>query len=248
LDRILYQFPISHYCEKVRWVLDHKQLPYRIHNQLPGPHALINMWRTGKRTVPVLLEDGAAISGSHAIAVHLEQSGGGPSLLPQSAAARAVLDELVNLFDRQVGPAVRRYAYGFITARQDVFQALFFREYQSAARAFGSVMSPLIRREIARMYRVRDRSNSESPDLIRRAADRVEARLRDGSRYLIDDRLSLADITVASLLAPMTGAPGSPWAVDIDVPEIQALRAELRARPIGSYIAELYASRSCPLR
>jgi glutathione S-transferase len=239
LDRILYQFPISHYCEKVRWVLDHKHLPYRIHNQLPGPHAPINTWRTGKRSVPVLVEDGTAITGSHSIALHLEANGGGPSLLPRSAAARAVLDELVSVFDRQVGPAVRRYAYSFITQRADVFQAVFFRDYRGPARVVGRAVTPLIRRAIARLYRVHDASNGESPDVMRRAADMVEARLRGGSRYLLDDRLSLADITVASLLGPMTGAPGSPWDVAVDIPEIEVLRAELRARPIRSYNAQL---------
>lgn len=243
MKRILYQFPISHYCEKVRWVLDHKQLEYEVENQLPGPHVLINTWRTGKRTVPVLQEGSAAISGSHAIAMHLEHNAGGPSLLPRSTAARAELDALVSLFDEQVGPAVRRYAYGFITTRRDVFREVFFRDYRGPALALGLAMAPVIRREIARMYHVHAASNGESPDLIRRAADRVETRLRDGSRYLLDDQFSLADITVASLLAPMTGAPGSPWAVDIDIPELQALRTELNARPIGSYIADMYTSR-----
>ena len=35
-ERILYQFPISHYCEKARWQLDHKGLAYRTRNLLPG--------------------------------------------------------------------------------------------------------------------------------------------------------------------------------------------------------------------
>ncbi|MCP3675846.1 MAG: glutathione S-transferase family protein, partial [Gammaproteobacteria bacterium] len=34
----LYQFPISHYCEKIRWSLDYKNLDYKIINLLPGLH------------------------------------------------------------------------------------------------------------------------------------------------------------------------------------------------------------------
>jgi len=34
----LYQFPISHYCEKIRWALDHKGLDYKLVNLLPGFH------------------------------------------------------------------------------------------------------------------------------------------------------------------------------------------------------------------
>lgn len=224
-------------------MLDHKQLEYRVYNQMPGPHVFVNTWRTGKRTVPLLVEDGAAISGSHAICLHLEGSGTGPSLLPQTAAGRALLDEIVAVFDDQVGPAVRRYAYGFLTVRAELFNQVFFQGYAGGTRVFGQLLAPVLRREIARMYRVHRADNQQSPDLMRRAADMIEARLRDGSRYLIDDRLSLADITVASLLAPMTGPRGSPWTFEPEVPELQALRAELRDRPVGAYIAELYASR-----
>ncbi len=39
--RTLYQFPISHYCEKTRWNLEAKGLSYRIENLLPGPHRLV---------------------------------------------------------------------------------------------------------------------------------------------------------------------------------------------------------------
>jgi hypothetical protein len=34
----LYQFPFSHYCEKVRWALDYKGIAYRTVNLLPGFH------------------------------------------------------------------------------------------------------------------------------------------------------------------------------------------------------------------
>ncbi|MGR9114583.1 MAG: glutathione S-transferase N-terminal domain-containing protein [Gammaproteobacteria bacterium] len=32
----LYRFPVSHYCEKVRWALDYKQLDFQTKNLLPG--------------------------------------------------------------------------------------------------------------------------------------------------------------------------------------------------------------------
>jgi glutathione S-transferase len=247
MKRVLYQFPISHYCEKVRWVLDHKGLDYRVYNQLPGPHVFINRWRSGSPTVPLLVEEGKAIGGSHMIALHLEAAGG-RTLLPKSPAARRLLDETVRYFDDVVGPAVRRYAYGFITARAQTFDEVFFGEYTGIARTIGRrVLAPIVRPAIGRMYDVRSPSARELPDVIRTAADRVEARLAGGASYLLEDTLTLADITVASLFAPMTGPPGSPWAFDLAIPELQSLRAELSARPIGVYIRERYATRHVPV-
>jgi glutathione S-transferase len=244
MERVLYQFPISHYCEKVRWVLDYKELPYRIHNQLPGPHAFVNRARTGRTTVPILVEDGHAIRGSHAIALHLESRNDSKRLLPETAEARARLDALVRHFDYTVGPAVRRYAYGFITARPEMFNQIFFGEYQGPWRTLGQFMSAPIRAAIAKMYDVKSASAREIPDLLRSAADRVERDLEGGSGYLLEGRFTLADVTVASLLGPMIGPPGSPWNVDLAVPELQSLRSELSARPVGRYITRLYASRN----
>ena len=36
----LYQFPISHFCEKIRWTLDYKGLSHKTRNLLPGLHVL----------------------------------------------------------------------------------------------------------------------------------------------------------------------------------------------------------------
>ena len=243
MERVLYQFPLSHYCEKVRWVLDHKGVTYRIHNQLPGPHAFMNRRRTGSPTVPVLVEQGKAIGGSHAIAMHLEAVGGDKPLLPKSRAAQTVLDETVSYFDHVVGPAVRRYVYGLITARPAMFSDVFFAGYSGVGQKLGRMMAFPVRKAIASMYDVRASSARALPELIRSAADRVEKQLEGGQRYLIEDRLTLADITVASLLGPMTGPVGSPWAFDLDLPEFAALKAELSARPVGEYLRRQYEMR-----
>jgi glutathione S-transferase len=244
MERVLYQFPLSHYCEKVRWVLDHKGLDYRTYNQLPGPHAFINRWRSGSTTVPLLVDGGRAISGSHAIALHLEAVGG-KALLPKSRAARAILDETVRYFDDVVAPAVRRYAYRFFTADTETFAGAFFRGYTGIGAVIGRrLLAPVVRPAIARMYDVHAPSALDLPDEIRAAADQIEQRLAGGSPFLLEDQLTLADITVASILAPLTGPPGSPWAIDFGIPELNSLRQELSARPIGHYLRERYAARA----
>ena len=239
VERVLLQFPISHYCEKARWVLDYKRLPYRIHNQLPGSHAFTNLRLTGRTTVPLLIEDGRGISGSHAIALHLEACNPERRLLPASEPARSQLEALAREFDKSVAPAVRAFAYGLIITNTSLFRRLFFQDYRGANKWIGSLIAWPVSRAIARMYELRSPKMRQHPDTIRRAADSVERQL-GAAQYLLEDRFSLADITVASLLGPIVGPPESPWSYDVEFPEFQAMRREFRARPIGDYISRLY--------
>src|ERR1700710_2282897 len=72
--RILYQFPISHFCEKARWNMDAKALPYRVHDLVPGFHVLAVRRLGARRTVPVLVDGATTIGDSAAIAQHLERA------------------------------------------------------------------------------------------------------------------------------------------------------------------------------
>ena len=56
MSRILYQFPISHYCEKVRWAMDHKGLEYKLKNLLPGLHLKTTRKMAKKSSVPILVD------------------------------------------------------------------------------------------------------------------------------------------------------------------------------------------------
>ena len=54
---VLYQLSVSHYCEKIRWALDHKRLSHRTESLLPGLH-VAKMAKMGlKSSLPVLRHD-----------------------------------------------------------------------------------------------------------------------------------------------------------------------------------------------
>ena len=48
----LYQFPISHYCEKIRWALEFKNIDHEIKNLIPGLHLLKTKKLAPESSVP----------------------------------------------------------------------------------------------------------------------------------------------------------------------------------------------------
>src|SRR5690606_22707553 len=99
-QRVVYQFPISHYCEKTRWQLDRKGMPYQTRNLLPGTHRLFSRTRAGVNTLPVLRDGKRLIGDSTRIAYYLEKYYPQVSLLPADSAARQQVIELEQQFDR----------------------------------------------------------------------------------------------------------------------------------------------------
>lgn len=239
---LLLQFPISHYCEKVRWVLDHKRLPYRVKNQFPGAHALTNRRLVGSPSVPVLLDGHHAIGDSSEIALYLDDQFPDQRLIPPPGEARASVLGIETFFDEEIGPAVRRLIYSYVTPRPRLFRGLFFAEYDGFSRTLGSVAATLLSKEIGRMYRVREGSIEESLAAIERGFARLEQDIAgDPERYLVGESLTLADVTVASLLGPLLGPVGSPWSLPLDIPPLLALRERLRERPGGAWVLARYA-------
>src|SRR5262245_4880114 len=90
---ILITIPLSHYCEKARWALDHIGLTY-----LEQPHApLFHRFATRRndgRTVPVLLHAGKSFTDSKAILVYADAMRGGDLLYPQDAVLRREVEAL----------------------------------------------------------------------------------------------------------------------------------------------------------
>lgn len=237
----LHQFPLSHYCEKIRWVLDYKGLRYDLNNQFPGAHALVNRRLVGRTTVPLLVDGHHAIGESSAIALYLDDQFPDRRLIPVSGEERNRVLALEGFFDQQAGPAVRRYVYGFVLRRPSLFSKVFFTGYGRMLQALGHVTSSFIAKQIAKMYKVGGDSASESLALIDASFARLEELIEDDpDAYLVGSQLTLADITAATLLGPLIAPSGSPWTMEIDVPEVLALREKLRARPGGRWVLARY--------
>jgi glutathione S-transferase len=92
------------------------------------------------------------------------------------------------------------------------------------------------------MYRLDGAGLSEARKVVDGASTRLEAELDgDPSRYLVSDRLTLADICAAALLSPVVGPPGSLWAeLPPDLESLHELRRRARERVSGQWVMWVY--------
>jgi glutathione S-transferase len=243
-QRTLYQFPISHYCEKARWLLEAKGLPYTLKNLMPGAHrGLAKRMAKGRGSVPVLLDGDVALGDSTEIALHLERTYPTPALLPPPGPERDKVLELEEFFD-DVGIHVRRWAYGHILDGGGSLGSMMFGEYPAPQRWIGRLMVPLVKRVLRKQYRIYPQQVEESRQRVLAGLERLEREIGgDPSRYLVGASLTIADITAASLLSVVVAAEGSPYAARPELPMPRAvtqLVEEIRARPAGQWVLRRY--------
>lgn len=245
--RLLYHFPLSLYCEKTRWNLDAKGLDYQGIELLPGPHAF-TAWRLARiRTLPVLKDGKHAVGDSTAIALYLEDRYRDIPLLPTDPALRTRALALEDRFD-EVGDHVRRCVWS-LAVDDPAVDRIFFREYRPGQRWLGTLARPLLRQMIRRTFSVWPDRVEQSWAVVYAALSEIAETLHgDATRYLVNDRFTLADLTVATMLAPLLGPEESPWS-DAHVPATAAtLRQELRATVAGQWIDRIYREHRRPSR
>ncbi len=238
--RILYQFPISHYCEKTRWHLEHKGLDYQVDNLFPGLHRLKSQRLAGIRTLPILQDGNQCIGDSTQIALYLEQHYPDKPLLPGDAEQRQQVLELEERFDR-LGVHVRRWLYGQIKDWESVMHAM-LKVYRPLL-GLRDLMKPVLINGVQKLYGVTPQRVAQSQAELLEGLALIESRIQgDPSRYLVGDQLSLADISAAALFAPLFTPAGTPWeGIAGHDAKTQAFLDELHAHPAGQWVLRRYA-------
>ncbi|MBX3160566.1 MAG: glutathione S-transferase [Deltaproteobacteria bacterium] len=207
----LITIPFSHYCEKARWALDRSGVAFREEGHLPLFHYLANRRAGAGRTVPVLVYPGGLIGDSTEIIAFADAARPG-ALLPTDAAVRADAVGLEDDFDRHLGPATRRWAYFQMLARPDLdtYVARGVPGWQVRALRLSR---PLAIAFLKRSLRIDAAGAARSKAKIDDTFEQVSELLRDGRRFLVGDRFSVADLTFAALSAPVLAPAGHPFAL-----------------------------------
>ncbi len=239
-DVELIQFRYSPYNEKVRWALDWKRIPHTRRSLLPGPHAPVVLRLTGRTEVPVLRLGGEVIAGSARILEAIEERFPDPPLFPADPDERARALEIQSWFDDDVGPCVRRALFHVMLPSPDYLVRVFAGHRGPGMQRVYRAMLPLVMPIMRRSMQVNAYQVERSAASIRDGLDFV-VKHAGPDAALVGGAFGVADLAVASILAPLADPPHPDMARPDPKPEalVRFLR-EWARHPGVAWVHETY--------
>ena len=240
--RTLYQFPLSHFCEKARWLLDHKELEYVAHNLIPGVHRAFAQLKTGQNRLPILRDQDRWIADSTEIALYLDE------VYPEHSLLRADLQQRKRALDINeqatgLGVHVRRWGLAHTLTESEESLDILIGE-KGYLRQFEKYSKPIIKALLSKGYQLNADKVAESKQRMDALIELLNQRLIENhGRYFVGERLGLADIAVCSMLAPLLEIPGTPWEKEhgeVLSEEFKKYKETLTELPIGQYVLRIY--------
>jgi len=199
----LYQFAISHYCEKVRWALDYKGLNYETVNLLPGQHVKTIRKLTGQASsVPVLEHDGQVVQGSAAILDYLDQTFPEHSLTPNDPELREQALAWERRLDEEAGPAIRCYSYHHFLQRPKIVVPMLAAGTPLYNRIILSLAFSRVDEVMRQWMKINEKTSEKSRQVMEDLLTEL-AGIYAGRPFLVGDQFTRADLTAAALFAPM---------------------------------------------
>lgn len=208
----LYQFPISHFCEKSRWALDYKGLPYEVVNLLPGPHILTTKRLAKRSCVPILDYEGKIYQDSTTILEFLEATIPSPPLIPEKAGEKKEALEWEEYCDEEVGKHLRRFFYHYLLDEPSLMPKLILEQQPWYGRYLYFFAYPLVKRLMRKSMNIYPEPVKKSEKILDAALKRLDREVTQKD-YLVGKRFSRADMAAAALLAPLFTPPEHeyPW-------------------------------------
>jgi glutathione S-transferase len=210
----LYQFELSHYCEKIRLILDYKGLEYRKVEVTPGLGQLDLFQLSGQRQVPVLKDGSEIIADSTAIAKYLDAKYPDKPIIPANPSQRAMCFMFEEWADESIGLNGRKVMLGAFSQNPDLRTSVLPVNTPDFLKTLvGSMPSGILD--------VLGLGMGLSADALKAARETMEQNLESLSvllvdrPYLVTDHPTLADFAVAGL-SMYTKFPAGQY---VDLPE-----------------------------
>ena len=241
---VLYVFAISHYCEKARWALDSLGLEYALRHLAPGSHMQVTQQLgAAGSSLPLLVSAKRVVQGSGAILDWAESAvAGSPGRLSPAPELADECRALERRLDDVAGVHVRRYYYSeAILEHPGSVRPIFARDLPPSERRSLDESWDLVCRLMVGSMDLGPEQREESRRIVEAELDWFDGLLRDGRRFLVGDRFSRADLTAASLLAPLALPPEHPTYAALELPpRTRADLARWAERPTLAWVREIY--------
>jgi glutathione S-transferase len=183
--------PPSHYCERARWGLEHKKIPFIEKNWAVGPHMLLARGLASGTSLPILQTDQAVIQGSDKI---LDWAG-----------FERQAGDVEQRFESRIGPLVRRFIYSATLGgdRASDIRDLLLDGAPAWQALAGKIMWPATRRAMIASMSARPEFVNELAQALDAEIEWFDGLLSGGRDYLAGAGFGRADLTAASLMAPL---------------------------------------------
>jgi len=241
----LYTFNISHFAEKARWALDRTGIAYEEKVLLPGLHVgTIKRLGQGATSVPALVDGERAVQGSTAILDHVDERwlAADQKLTPAEPELAARVRELEQWLDAEIGEAGRRFFYHHALPHKKFVAPLMAQRGPWWGGMFFGLAYPKVAQAIRGMYRITAETAAADGERLLAAYRRLDEMLAQGP-YLVGDRFTRADLTLAALTAPVWRPPEHPtrWPDEQLLPdEVRRWRDEMAKFRVRDHTLRVY--------
>ena len=238
----LITIPVSHFCEKARWALDHAGIPFQEEGHLPMLHRIAVKRAGGKQSVPVLVKQGGILGESTDIVRWADSvRTRGARLWP--ADHDAEIAAWVKRFDTELGPATRLLGYAALLPRIDLMADITTGIPTWEARLV-RVGFPVLARILRKKLAITPEREVKAMARIQRSFDAVAAVLANGQRYLVGDSFTAADLTFAAMAAPSVFPAhyaGPLPSLDKLAPDHRKQVEAWRSHPAGAFALRMFS-------
>lgn len=235
---------VSPYCELARWTMDRLDVAYTEESHAPFFHRLATKRHRGGSVVPVVDLGSSSLTDARQVVNHYETVAP-----PQLALFPADPDERIEtrkLFDELfdgLGVAVRAWAYAYLLPERRSTSKAWIDGAPRLERVVVSIVYGPLAMIVKRGLKLDANTVVEQRAIMDVTLGLLGDRLGDGRRYLVGDRMSAADLALATLLAPAVLPPeytGPLPSMDELPAAMRREVEEIRAHPAGQLTLRLF--------
>ena len=238
----LYKFEASAYSEKVRLILDYKQLPYKAIEVTPGVGQIDLFRLSGQRRVPVLKDGTEVIPDSTAIARYLDEKYPDRPLIPTDPKQKGLCLALEDWADESLGLQGRKAMIGAFSQHPNFRTALLPTATPDLVKNLVGAVPGDILSLLGAGIGFGPDDVKEATAILKQALESL-CLLLQNQAYLIGDQPTLADFAVAGITMYIK-FPAQRY---VDLPEgicdkgVPGLADDINYQPFFDWRDRLYA-------